>query len=414
MCDDRAGRFAQPGSTTSAARRKLTSVTTAVQARCERASLAAKQALVDGIAALGAVRLREAAAARGIDPDSAGVWAKRGLSRSAFRGPRGVWCVRDPEFDAELEAWRCSWDGCERYALLSATGRCHEHAGRPEPDGRLTAEELAAKHGLNLAYLLERLAAGDIPAERVDRQGRTVELTSFHATWRITERDALKALDKDFRCKTDGCERYALAPSGYCAPCTTARMQSARWPESPGKIRKVCPACGSEREVYPSLQRSGERCVHCSIAEEDRESESALFAAGLVPMKMTAELLYRSPTGVRSVVTLERRKLGRRRRVRLGVNAREVLERSPHRDAHRKLSRPLAVLNGTERVGRPLALSEAELTIVISLRAADPAAWSWRTLAKRLNEQRPPDDQVSHMTVKRAFERATHMRAPAL
>jgi hypothetical protein len=229
----------------------------------ERAALAAKQALAERVAALGAVTLRAAAAARGIDPDSAGMWAKRGLSRSAFRGPRGVWCVREAEFDAELEAWRCSWDGCDRFALLSAAGRCHEHAGRPKPDGRLRAEEFAAKHGLHLAYLLERLAAGEIPAQRVDRQGGPVERDRFHATWRITEQEALEALDERFRCNTDGCDGHALGPSGYCAACTTARMQAARWPESPGKIRKACAECGSVREVYPSLQRAGDLCFAC-------------------------------------------------------------------------------------------------------------------------------------------------------
>lgn len=383
---------------------------TAVQARCERASAEAKQSLTKRIAKLGAVPLRSAAAARGIDPDSAGVWAKRGLSTSAFRGPRGVWCVREPGFDAELEAWRCSWDdGCERYALLSSTGRCHEHAGRPKPDGRLTAEEFAAKHGLNLGYLLERLVAGEIPAERVNRQGRTVQRDHFHATWRITEQDALEALDEHFQCKTDGCDTYALAPSSYCAACTTTRMQSARWPESPGKIRKICPECGRERIVYPSLQRAGDLCGHCSIVGEDRETTAALLGAGLVPIKQATSLLYRSPTGLRSVVSPERLDVGGRRRSRLGVNARAVLRLSPHPDARRKLSKPLAVLNGTERFGRVSVLTDAEQELVVRLRVADPGAWSWRKLADKLNEKRAErgEKSVSFMAVKRAFERAT-------
>jgi hypothetical protein len=382
-------------------------MTTEVQARCERASLAAKQALAEAIAAFGAVPLRAAAIARGIDSDSAGVWAKRGLSRSAFRGPRGVWCVREAEFDAELPAWRCSWDGCERFALLSATARCHEHAGCAEPDGRLTAEELTAKHGLNLGYLLERLAAGEIPGERVDRQGRPVGRDHFHATWRIAEQAALEALD-ELRCETDGCDRYALAPTGYCAACTTARMRAARWRDSPGKIRKVCTECGSERTVYPSLQRSGGLCVRCSIAAEDRETTAALVDEGLVPIKLAARLLYRSPAGLRSAVTLERRQLGRRAYGRLGVNARDVLRLSPHKDARRKLSKPLAVLNGTERFGGVSVLTEAEHELIVSLRVADPVAWSWRKLADRLSVGRTErgEKPVSFMTVKRAFERA--------
>ena len=120
---------------------------------------------------------------------------------------------------------------------------------------------------------------------------------------------------------------------------------------------------------------------------------------------MSAALLYRSPGGLRSVVTLEPRKLGRRRRVRLGVSARDVLKLSPDKhDARSKLAKPLAVLNGTDRVGRPRALSDAELEIVVSLRAADPVTWSWRKLAARLNEERVPEKEVSYVTVKRAFE----------
>jgi hypothetical protein len=229
-----------------------------MQARCERASLAAKQALAGTIAALGAVTLRDAAAARGIDPDSAGVWAKRGRSRSAFRGHRGVWCVREAEFDAELEAWRCCWDGCERYALLSSNGRCHEHAACVKRDGLLTAEEFAAKHGFHAPYLSARLEAGEIPSTRIERGGRP-------AARMVDEPEALRVIAKDFRCKTDGCDGYALGTSGYCAACTTVRMRQARWPESPGKIRKVCPECGSERTVYPSLQRSGELCFDCWV-----------------------------------------------------------------------------------------------------------------------------------------------------
>ena len=395
-------------SATSDAGSRIGAVTTAVQARCERASLAAKQALDDAIAALDAVPLRAAAAARGIDPDSAGVWAKHGLSRSAFRGPRRVWCVREAELDAELPQWRCSWGSCDRYALLSKTGRCHEHAGCAEPDGRLTAEEFAAKHGLNLAYLLERLAAGEIPGDRVDRQGRSVERDRFHATWRITERDALTALDK-LRCKTDGCIAYALAPGGYCGKCTAARNWSAdqRWPDSPGKIRKECTGCGRVREVYPSLQRAGDLCAGCSIAAEDRETAAALLNEGLVPIKMATSLLYRSPGALRSVVTPERRELGRRAYGRLGVNAREVLKLSPHKNAQGVLSQPLAVLNDATP-GRPRAVfSDDELDIVISLRIADPVTWSWRKLAAKLNEKRVErgGKPVSYMTVQRAFER---------
>jgi hypothetical protein len=79
----------------------LTGCSTELREKKLRASLAAKQALADHIAELGAVTLRAAAVERGIDPDMAGMWAKAvlspdgadewakdELSTSLFRGPR--------------------------------------------------------------------------------------------------------------------------------------------------------------------------------------------------------------------------------------------------------------------------------------------------------------------------------------
>ena len=73
------------------------------------------------------------------------------------------------------------------------------------------------------------------------------------------------------------------------------------------------------------------------------------------------------------------------------------------------LSKPLAVLNGTERFGGEWSLTEAEVELVVNLRVGDPVAWSWRKLADKLNEKRTErgEKPCSFLTVKRAFERAT-------
>jgi hypothetical protein len=313
------------------------------------AASAAFTASAEQFRAQGALPLCEAAEAKEIDPATAGVWAKRSARKSLFRGPRGSWWVRSMrEFDAEVEKFRCLGEECNRYALLSAGRLCSRCRRRVPRGDRLTAEEFAAKRDLPLRPLTRRLETSDLPGERIDRDG-------FPDAWLVDEGQILDALRERFTCKGEGCTRFALGDTGYCGDCSPAgnapARALARWPESPGKVRKVC-TCGSVREVYPSLQRSGDLCVHCSMAEEDRETTTALLEAGLAPMKLSASLLYLSPTGVRSVVTLERRKLGRRRRVRLGVNAREVLRLSLDKNARRKLSQPLSALNGTD-FGRP-------------------------------------------------------------
>jgi hypothetical protein len=240
--------------------------------------------LAEQIAALGAVTLRDAAVAEGIDPASAGVRAKRGLIQSAFRGPRGVWCVRPAEFHAECQQWRCTWEeGCERYAPLSANGRCHEHAACVERDGRLTAEEFAAKYGLYPPYLNARLEAGDIPSTRVERGGRP-------AARMVDESVTLRVIRERFRCKAGpakadeqmrwdddggppfpdgfgGCNGYALGPSGYCSDHATGAASTAR---ARGKVLKVCAQCGRERDVFPSLQRSGDLCLDCWMDSKER------------------------------------------------------------------------------------------------------------------------------------------------
>jgi hypothetical protein len=237
-----------------------------------RASLAAKQALEDRVAAVDAVKLQSFGDARGIDYDSLYKWWKRGQSTNVFRGPRGVLCVRvsdEPALDAELEPWRCVWeeDGerCPRYALLSASGRCRHHDACVVRDGRLTAEEFVETHeerGVDLAYLLERLEAGEIPVdERVERGGRP-------AAWLLDEAQVLAVIEERFRCKTGGCDLYALGPTGYCSRHATGAAFAAR---ALPKVRKVCPCCGRVREDFPSQQRAGDLCIDCWMKSDERK-----------------------------------------------------------------------------------------------------------------------------------------------
>jgi hypothetical protein len=294
-----------------------------------RASQAAKQALADRIAELGAVRPRGAARKKGIGPDTAGKWAKlrleSGESTCVFRGPRGVLCARsDAELDAELELWRCTWvqkggECCKRYAL-NASRRCHEHAGCVERGGRLTAEDFAEtydKRGVNLGYLLARLVEKDggiylvlddrgeqlvgIPGERVKRGGRP-------AAWLLGKQGTLAVLDKHFQCNEDNCSRYALAPTGYCSLHAAGAASHAR---AQPKARAVCKSCGGLREDFPSQQRDGDLCFDCWMQSDERRHlyrdmlapawEAALGevvkATGLAPKRDVAADLGLAPTG---------------------------------------------------------------------------------------------------------------------
>lgn len=127
-------------------------------------------------------------------------------------------------------------------------------------------------------------------------------------------------------------------------------------------------------------------------------------AEGLITPDKAAELTSWSPAAVRRLgkVPLVRREFGGV--VRLGVNAREVLKTATDSNARGKLAKLLAALNGTEHVGRPPALSTAEVAVVVDRRAAGRG---WRTIADELNAARPLAEPVSHMAVKRAHERAT-------
>jgi hypothetical protein len=142
-----------------------------------------------------------------------------------------------------------------------------------------------------------------------------------------------------------------------------------------------------------SARRDKLRAVHDGIS-------ATLADQGLVGTNEAAGLTSWSAASLRQgKIALERREFGGI--VRLGANAREVLRASPDKHARRKLSKPLAALNGTDSVGAPRKLTATELELAISLRAADPKVWGWRTIAAKLNESRGPDQQVSHMTVKR-------------
>lgn len=155
----------------------------------------------------------------------------------------------------------------------------------------------------------------------------------------------------------------------------------------------------AKREAF--AERSGARMRRLHSLDS-----AALISEGLVPMRVTAELTYRSLPSVRGHFRINRR-ASARGGVLLGVNAREVTSASPDPHARLKLSKPLAALNGTERVGRPPALSDAEVATVVQLRTAEPGRWGWRRLAAHLNAGRPTDRPVSHMAVKRAVERCS-------
>ena len=189
-----------------------------------------------------------------------------------------------------------------------------------QADGRLTAEEFAVKHRLNLGYLLERLAAGEIPAERVDRQGRAVERDMFIAA------GGSPSPTRSRRSTTSGVEPAAArcyAPRRRLLRRLLPRAEDLQQlaPEEPGEgeeylaisVPARCRACGAP-EPAPAADRA-----------EDAPRPAALMRATCRCADRDS-LLYLSPGALRSVVTPERRELGRRAHGRLGVNAREVPE----------------------------------------------------------------------------------------
>lgn len=218
--------------------------------------------LAEQISALGAVKLRDAATARGIHPDTLYEWARRGIGKSPFRGPRGIMCVRESELDAELEHFRCDWDGCPEYALLSKSGKCKVHDAAVPRQGKLTAQEFANKHPVNLNALVVKLENGEVPGEKADRRGRRP------GGWLLDEEEALAALD-GFRCRWwKGCTNYALGESRHC-PDHAGAAAAEGWAK--GKVAlPPCKKCGSVYENYPSQhQRKGELCRECNLESEE-------------------------------------------------------------------------------------------------------------------------------------------------
>jgi hypothetical protein len=240
-----------------------------------RASEAAASAFRSKVAALGAVTLPEAAAARGIERATLEAWVRRGRSTSFSRGPRRAWVVRLDDLDTELQKWACSWGGCTEYALLSAQPEgerlCKQHAAAVRRDGKLTATEFAQRHGLDAPSLMRRLEAREIPAERVERGGRPV-------AWLLVEQEALRVLDQRFRCPwLAGCDRYGVGPTHHCSDHAGAATAVAN---ARGKIRKACVGCGAVRDDFPSQQRRGPLCGRCHLKSEefDRKRREAVRA----------------------------------------------------------------------------------------------------------------------------------------
>jgi len=140
---------------------------------------------------------------------------------------------------------------------------------------------------------------------------------------------------------------------------------------------------------------------------------ATLESEGLVPAVKAARLVGRdprSPSDLEPLLTLERRKFGKK--VRQGANARAVLSIATDGDAQfayavrGKLTKPLSALKGT-KLGRRRAISDAMADKIVALRDSDPAKWTWPNLAKGINAKRIDAGlaKVSLMAVKRAYER---------
>jgi hypothetical protein len=202
----------------------------------QKASDAALRAFHEKVAALGAVTLPDAAAAVGVDEDSLRKWDKQLGNASVFsRGPRNARVCRLPELRAELEQWRCTWPeeegGCERFALLSRSGRCKRHDAAVPRHGKSFSTEYANARRIGHPDLIARLEAGEIPGERVERRGRPV-------AWLLDEREADAVLDEHWRCRWhEGCDRYGVGPTRHCNDHAGAATQIAN---AAGKVRVTC------------------------------------------------------------------------------------------------------------------------------------------------------------------------------
>jgi hypothetical protein len=349
----------------------------------------------------------------GVDFRTLKAWHAAGLISALEVGRAGkAWRFDAAIFDREVAALpRCAYSGgCERPVAEAGVG-CNDHRLPVETEGKPRPTEIVEK----VARALRKHRDGDYFCEACGA------LLKERKGWRIAKR---KAEAGEVLCRR--CARRNVRP-----------WSKGRW--------RYCPTCGGGPDWIMPFQEEVTHCHRCFRSAPDvraKKSEArrrylatpegsaaqelalqsawaftttttaALLNEGLAPTQMAAELLYRAPSNLPSVVTLERREFGRR--VRLGVNARDVLKLSPNPDARRILSKPLAVLNGSDP-GRPRALSDAELAMVVELRSADPITWSWRKLADKVNAGRPPGaNRVTHMTIKNSFERVTASSAVPL
>lgn len=211
---------------------------------------------------------------------------------------------------------------------------------------------------------------------------------------------------------------------------TEAQLRDAdarsRRPRTAPTIALTCDCCSGEFELLKSEVRAWphrrfcdalcQAAVHWAGPDATKRRARAqttrnaamdkLRDEGLEPLKSAAGFLGYSDAALRlgNKVPVERRIIGGL--VRVGVNAREVLPRAVVPNARGKLAKPLAALNDSP-MGGPRALSENEARLVVALRDADPMLWSWRKLRDRINSERMPSRKaVSHMAVKRAYQRS--------
>lgn len=208
------------------------------------------------------------------------------------------------------------------------------------------------------------------------------------------------------RCGSPGCtDGRCSVPAGQCHRPGCDRPAAV----SPESIRR-------ERWVkgFPKLYCSGACAAHAGVAgmaSRHARELATLESEGLVPSVKAAHLLGRDPrfpSRLEPLLDFEHRKFDRR--VRRGVNARELLPIATVPNARGILAVPLAALNGTERVGRPGKLSAAESQDIVDLRNSNPAMWTWEALAAKINVGR--GERVSFMAVKRAYERETGLTKP--
>lgn len=290
-----------------------------------------------------AARVRHGLAVREIPTYVAA--AERRLNRKALAEAIAGGRVRRtlPELDEDLAALpRCH--GCGGPALRSdgSCGSCGVGRRRPRtPTGTVALSVAAAQAGVSRRTLGRQIRAGLVSANVIGGKG--------------TGQRYQLGLAEAARCE---CGRLATLAGGRCGICT-----------SQSQARKVIEKLG---------------CVPIRVAASEH-----IF--------LTPEALALRGDGIKRV------SIGGR--VLLAMDARRVMTAAVNKHRARSLlAIPLAVLNGTDRIGRPPVLSDGEVEIVLVRRSEGVG---WRTIQDELNAGRLTDHRVSHMAVKRAFERAT-------